>query len=388
MAKSDRACELIPVVIAGGEPVGLGLAAELGGRGMECMVVEQGDGSFAHPRANIVHARTMELCRRWGVADRVRNEGVAEDYPHTVIYVTSLGGWELARHDPVATDDCIRPIFSPEQQQRCNQMFFDPIMRDLARLIPDVDLRFGHRLESFDQSGDGVVAHIVKRDSGQSIKVRARYMVDCTGGTSRIRDALSIGLEGTKVLGHSINVFFSAPDFRRIHDKGDAGMYMITGPDGIWANIAAINGDDFWRLTVQGLTAETDPETFDVAHYMDRVVGINFDYEIRSVVKWTRRTVVAERFRAGNVILAGDSAHQLSPSGAFGMNTGMGDVDNLGWKIAAMLDGWGGDGLLDSYGPERRPVAVRNVAEAEGAFRGRNFKTDAALLDFTPEGRR
>jgi 2-polyprenyl-6-methoxyphenol hydroxylase-like FAD-dependent oxidoreductase len=386
MLESKIALDQIPVLIAGGGPVGLGLAAELGGRGIDCMVVEQGDGAFSHPRANIVHARTMELCRRWGVADRVRQEGVAEDYPHTVTYVTSMAGWELARHDPIARIDGNRPNFSPEQQQRCNQMFFDPIMRDLARSIPEVDLRFGQRLESFEQIDDGVVANINDLDARESIKIRARYLVDCTGGTSRIRDNLGIELEGTPVLGHSINVFFSAPEFRRIHDKGDAGMYMITGPDGIWANIAAINGNDFWRLTIQGLTAETDPATFDVAHYMNRVVGMDFDYEIRSVVKWTRRTVVAERFRDGNVFLAGDSGHQLSPSGAFGMNTGMGDVDNLGWKLAAMLEGWGGDDLLDSYEAERRPVAVRNVTEAEGAFRGRNFKTDAALLEDTPEG--
>ena len=383
MSESGDEIEQIPVLIAGGGPVGLGIAVELGRRGVDCVVVEQGDGSFSHPRANIVHARTMEFCRRWGIADRVRQDGVPPDYPPDFVYVTSLAGWELARHGEGGGG---ATPFSPEAQQRCNQLYFDPIMRDLAKSIPEIDLRFGRRLESFEQSDDGVVATVADVVTGARSQISARYMVDCTGGASAIRDSLGIGLEGTPVLGHSVNVFFIAPGLERLHDKRAAGMYMIVGPDGIWANIAAINGRDFWRLTVQGMTAETDPGTFDVDHYMRRAIGFEFEYEIRSVVKWTRRTVVAEAFRAGSVFLAGDSAHQLSPSGAFGMNTGMGDVNDLGWKLAAVIQGWGGEALLESYGIERRPVALRNVNEAEAVFRGRGFTAGPALLDDSPDG--
>ena len=120
--------------------------------------------------------------------------------------------------------------------------------------------------------------------------------------------------------------------------------------------------------------------------WLFETVGTAFDYQVRTVARWTRRTVVSERFREGRVFLAGDSAHQLSPSGGFGMNTGMGDADNLGWKLDAVLNGWGGPGLFDSYEIERRPIAVRNVTAAAEAFRVRNFDISPALLEDTQEG--
>lgn len=375
-----------PVLIVGAGPVGLGFAADLGSRGIECVVVEQGAGTIDHPRANIINARTMEFCRRWGIADKVRVAGLPADFPHTILHVTSLAGYELSRIEPADHGGAGNSPLSPERQQRCNQVNFDPILRELAESYPPVRLMFGRRLTDFHQDADAVTADIEDTEGGPASQIRAQWMIDCSGGASRIRDALNIGLEGNNVLGRSVNIFFRSAEMAKIHDKGPAAMYMITGPKGVWANVVAVDGRDFWRTTIQGVGPEVELTPERVQAWLDETIGARFDYETRAVVRWTRRTVVSEQFRVGRVFLAGDSAHQLSPSGGFGMNTGMGDVDNLGWKLDAVLRGWGGPALLDTYQTERRPVAVRNVTEAAGAFHGRNFTTSPAILEDTDEG--
>lgn len=375
-----------PVLIVGAGPIGLAMAGDLGWRGIDCLLVEQGDGTIGHPRANIVNARTMEFCRRWGVADRVRAASLPPDFPLTVLHVTSLTGWELSRLDSRTHGDDAPLPFSPEKQQQCNQIYFDPEMLRLAESSANVTLRFGMRLTDFAQDESGVTATIEDTHDGTSRTVRADYMIDCSGGTSAIRDRLGIGLEGTPVLGRSVNIFFRSAELRQVHDKGEAVMFMITGPQGVWANIVALDTTDFWRLTVQGVGPEVELTPEQVETWLFETVGASFACEVKTVVRWTRRTVVAERFRDGRIFLAGDSAHQLSPSGGFGMNTGMGDVDNLGWKLEATINGWGGPGLLDSYDVERRPIATRNVTEAQGAFRARGFKTSPVLLEESPEG--
>ena len=381
---STRFRDDVPVLIAGAGPIGLGMAAELGLRGIECRVVEQGEGLIRHPRANIVNARTMEICRRWGIAEKIRAASLPQEFANTVLHVTSVTGWELSRIDPGAGGSIVE--FSPEDQQRCNQLYFDPIVRDLAASLEPVEICFGVRFIELEQDDDGVTATVEDVATGERSHVRASYLIDCTGGNSPIRDQLGIGLEGTPVLGHSVNIFFRSPEFRQLHDKGDAAMFMITGPKGVWANIVAVDAADFWRLTVQGIGPEIDLTSERIADWMDQTVGARFTHEIEGVVRWTRRTVVTERFREGRILLAGDSAHQLSPSGGFGMNTGMGDVDNLGWKLEALLKGWGGSGLLHAYDIERKPVAQRNLNEAAGAFHGRNFSIPPTIFDDTAEG--
>ena len=139
MAAASKSVTRTPVLIVGGGPVGLGLAADLGWRGVACTVVEQGDGSIAHPRATAENARTMELFRRWGIAERVKEAGTPPDFPHTVLYLTSLTGYEIARFDRPGHGGTARTAISPERPQRCNQLWLDPILRDFATELPDRD---------------------------------------------------------------------------------------------------------------------------------------------------------------------------------------------------------------------------------------------------------
>ncbi|MDA0991753.1 MAG: FAD-dependent monooxygenase, partial [Verrucomicrobia bacterium] len=197
---NDNSCD-VHVLIIGAGPVGLGLAVDLGRRGVPCLVVEQGDGGFEFPRANAVNVRTMELCRRWGVAADVRDAAIPPDYPHTAIYLTSLAGFEIGRVERANHGGNKPSQFSPEQPQRCNQMYFDPILRQRAGDFPQVDLRYRTRFDSFSQEPDRVIANITDVASGETSQVTARYLIACCGGHSTVRGDLGIKLEGLPELG-------------------------------------------------------------------------------------------------------------------------------------------------------------------------------------------
>ena len=177
------AVEHTPVLIVGGGPVGLGLAIELGWRGIECLLVEQGDGTIVMPRANAIDIRTMEFCRRWGIADAVRGAGIPRDFPHTALYATSLAGYEIARFERRSHGGAGGLDVSPERPQRCNQLFFDPILRDLALRMPGVSVRFRTRFDSFTQDEHGVTATLTDLETGATRTVRAngltRYIALC-----------------------------------------------------------------------------------------------------------------------------------------------------------------------------------------------------------------
>ena len=187
--------------------------------------------------------------------------------------------------------------------------------------------------------------------------IRAAYLVGCDGPGSLVRESLGIPLTGLGVVSNSINIFFRSPELERLHDKGWGRMYRIIDEDGCWAELIPIDGIALWRLTVFH-----DPmNKVDAAEYLRKAVGAEFPFEIISVDSWERRDYVAKHYGEGRVFIAGDAAHQSSPTGGLGMATGIEDVFNLAWKLQAMLDGWGGPRLLPSYELERKPQAERNV---------------------------
>ena len=375
-----------PVLIVGGGPVGLGLACDLGWRGVQCILVEQTDGEISHPRANVENARTMEMCRRWGIAEAVKKAATPADYPHTVVYVTSMRGYEIARIDrPTHGGNAASPA-SPERTQRCNQLWFDPVLKEKAASLQSVTLRYRTRLEGFTETAEGVVATMVDLTSGERETIEARYMVACCGGRSPVRGQLGVPLEGELSLGYPINIFFKTPELWTRHDKGKTAMNFLVGPEGLWGNLTALDGRELWRLTLQGTTTYRDPSTVDVAKEISRAIGCEIPFELMSCQSWVRRDMVASKFRYGRVFLAGDAAHQHSPAGGFGLNTGMGDVFDLGWKLEATLAGWAGSSLLDSYEIERLPVARRNVGEATASFRRQALQGTHAILDASAEG--
>ncbi|HUB97536.1 MAG TPA: FAD-dependent monooxygenase [Stellaceae bacterium] len=376
----------VPVLIAGGGPVGLGLAVELGLRGIRTLLVEQRDGVIRVPKMSNVHVRSMEFCRRWGIADRVRAAGWPKQHPLDLIYVTNMVGYELGRNRISSYEKEPLHPYSPVRDQHCPQLYFDPILRDFASGLDAVSLRYFTQLESFTQSDDRVVATVRDTRTGEASSIAARYLVGCDGAQSLVRGRLGIGQTGAGQLDLSVTIFIRSEELGLMHDKGWGRIYRFIDEAGCWSELIAIDGKELWRLTV--LTG-LDPDHFDPDACVRRAAGAPFKYEILSVLRWDRLEFVAEAYRDGRVFLAGDSAHQNSPTGGLGMNTGLADAVDLGWKLAAVMQGWGGEGLLSSYEVERRPVAVRNTMFCSQLFYNAiGLPAESALHENSPEGER
>jgi 2-polyprenyl-6-methoxyphenol hydroxylase-like FAD-dependent oxidoreductase len=353
-----------PILIVGGGPVGLALAADLGRRGVACTLVEQSDGTIYHPRANTVNSRTMEFCRRWGIAEEVRQAGTPPDFPLDIIYCTGLQGYPLARIDR-PTYGGHRPLpTTPERSQRCNQLFFDPIMRKLAASAPSVRLRYRCRFESFTETPDGVLCQVHDLAADRHETIKARFLVACCAGRSSVPQALGVQWEGQPVLSYHINVFLKVKELWTRHDKGKAAFYFFVDESGGGPSLIELDGNELWRLGLSTGQKLVPPEEVDIPAIVNEFIGPGIPCEVVSVLPWTCRSIVANYWHKGPAFLAGDAVHQHSPSGGFGMNTGLGDAFDLAWKLEATLAGWGGPALLESYEIERKPVARRIVREA------------------------
>jgi 2-polyprenyl-6-methoxyphenol hydroxylase-like FAD-dependent oxidoreductase len=363
LMSEPRVATSYPVLIAGAGPAGLALASELGWRGVRCLVVEQSDGSVEFPTTNLANTRTCEHLRRWGLADRMRYEsGYPTDYPRNYVFVTRMNGYEIARFDhPANGDSNSRSPHSPEGRLWISKPYFDPILHKHVSALPTVEVRYGTSLESFEQSSQKVTADLIDTHSGQHITIEADYLVGCDGGKSTVRRQLGIQLQGIFAQGMNVAVLFRSP-LLSLSRHGPAVQYQIINAQ-IQGAIAAVDGRELWRLNIRGVR----PEQLDSLAAPEKLrcaLGENIPFELLAVRPWTGHCVVAERYQSNRVFLAGDAAHLLWPAGGFGMNTGVGDAVDLGWKLAAVLQGWGGPRLLDSYGPERRPIGMINVNEA------------------------
>ena len=371
---------MIPVLIVGGGPVGLATAIELGWRGVPCTLVEQGDGQVIEAKMFATGIRTVEFCRRWGIAHRVRDWGFPRDFPFDNVFVTTLTGYELARIAMPSLAATPPIAQSPENFAHCPQFIFDPILAERARSFTNVTLRYETRLASFTERADSV--DCLLEHAGKSQTVKARYLVACDGFSSGVRKSLGIEMQGEPMLNRSVNIMFRTPSLSSLHDKGNAGRYVVIGSEGPWASLTAADGAERWRLMVY------EHREFDPADAVRRAVGRDFPFEILTVGIWVRRNMVAERYGSRRVFLAGDAVHVMPPNGGLGMNTGIGDAVDLGWKLAAVHEGWGGEHLLASYEPERRPTGMRACAEAMKNFeRITPRRTFAAIHDESAEGR-
>ena len=374
-----------PVIIVGGGPVGLALAADLGWRGVPCLVLEQTDGSIAQPKMLTVGSRTMEYCRRWGIAKEVRAAAIPRDYPRVSLYATSLTGKEVFRFEAPGPGTNTWP-YGPEPRERCAQTLFDPILKRFATSQPSVRMRHQCKLVAIAQSPDLVSATVEDGASGKSETITANYLVGCDGAGSFARHAAGIQTIGKDTRTRSMNIFFECEDLLSVHDKGPVLMFHPLRKTG-GGLLTTIDGKRVWRLSSEDFPPDYKPDNEDAARRVREAVGADFPFVVTATVIWTRRQVIAERYRAGRVFLAGDAAHQLTNSGGFGMNTGIGDALDLAWKLEAALVGWGGPALLDSYEAERRPIGVRNIEEARANMAGaRGLPLSPDINDDTPAG--
>jgi len=369
-----------PVLVVGAGPVGLALALDLAQRGVRSVVLERGTAQSAlmPAKAGTLNERTMELMRRWGLRDQIVGWGCDDEYPRDTVYLTSLVGGHLVGRSamPSAAERCESPG-SPEILRKCPQFVLDPLLAAAATATGLVDLRHETRLVDVVDLGDHVVAEVVDGD-GRHERLRADYLVGCDGAGSTVRRLMHIPFEG-RTLDHSVTVVVEIDELERHHSHGKAERFLFLGPDGAWSNATSMDYDRIWRFTLLGFSAAPDLDTIDAAAQVRRALGSDeIPFRILGVVPWRRSQCAARTFDHGRVLLAGDAAHTTSPTGGHGLNTGLGDVSDLGWMLAACLEGWGGPGLLHAYTQERRPVAVRN-----STLSSRNYEQWVEPLDYS-----
>lgn len=358
-----------PVVIAGGSLVGLAAALFLGRHGVPSMVVERNEGLSPHPRARGVNARAMELFRWAGIEDELRAMPSARALAGNsgIIAAESLAGRELGalkegyHRDTGAADDDAGWL-GATGWCLCHQHEVEPLLREHAARH-GADLRFGTELTGFDQDADGVTVRL--RDAaGAERSVRAAYLLGADGAGSLVRRLLGIGMDGPGTLAHFLNVQFKADLTGPLRGRRFVMCYTISGSSR--SGLLPVNNADEWLLHVPyepDRAAEFTPE--HCADLVRTAAGVDdLDVVVESAASWESAGRVARSFAAGRVFLAGDAAHVMPPTGAYGSNTGVQEVHNLAWKLAAVLRGQAGPGLLDTYEQERRPVADATVEQA------------------------
>ena len=374
----------VPVIIVGAGPVGLALGNELGWRGVGCLLIEKATSIPDFPTCEAINARTMEHMRRWGLADAIRNAGFPPHIPRHVRFMTRVLGHELACFERPSNHGFRASLdeVTPESGIWCPRMMFEPVMRDHLNRHAQTGVANGWEVTGFAQDAEGVTVQATQVGSGQTARVRGSYLVACDGAASGTRKALNIPMEGTFAEGHNVTVYFRSAALRDLLAARPGIMMDIINPQGR-ANLSWVDGDDRWRL----MNYVSRDEALDPERRIREALGRDVPFEVIGAKPWAGHRVVAERFRDRRVFLAGDAAHLLWPRGGFGMNTGIGDAVDLGWKLDAALRGWAGAGLLDSYEAERRPVASRNVNEAaSNRAEDAGLPVPAEIEDDTPAG--
>ncbi len=388
-----------PVMIIGGGPVGLTLALCLSLQGIRSTIINDRLTTTTHPKLDVVNCRSMEIYRQLGLSEKIRAAGNPLDANQISAFAASASGPFFSvmsdRHfiyRPVAdANKAIRAsrdgAFPLESMQRIAQMHLEPVLLDEARRDPNIDVQMGWRLYGFDQDETGVTAMAHHVETGTVCQYRSDYLIGCDGPASRVRNFLNIDYDGTRdLLGELFIIHFRSDEIAALYPNGQPYWHtwisrpgfsgLLVSPD------ASRNDYVLHRPVVPKLNERL--ETIVAA-----ALGTELKFEIIQSGPWRPQFLVAQSFGRDRVFLAGDATHQYMPTGGLGMNTGITEAHNLAWKIAAVLNGWGGARLMATYEDERLPIARRNrqhVRQCAAAAFEANFPKTDALLDQTPSG--
>lgn len=363
----------VPVLIVGGSLVGMSTAMLLGHHGVRTLVVEHHRGTAIHPRAAQVTQRTMEVFRTVGLESIIRDRSEEQFVQDgAIVAVETLTGRELASF--IANlNEGVRDV-SPCVRVFISQSLLEPQLKVRAGEL-GADLRFATDMVGFEQDADGVTATVRHRDTGATETVRAQYMIACDGAHSRIRERLGIGVHGRGVFSHSVTIYFQAEVAPLLRGRNLSVIYVnhpqlrgfIRIEKPFTRGFLAVNalGDPSAPITdvANGLTTERAIELVQLA-----LGAPDLPITIENVMPWDAEANVADRFRDGRILIAGDAAHVMPPNGGFGGNTGVQDGHNLAWKLALVLRGAADPALLDTYEAERMPVARFTVEQAYSRY--------------------
>ena len=361
------------VLIVGAGPTGLTLAIDLAKRGVRCTIIEQKERPAFLPKMERINARSMEIYRRMGLAQKIRAAGLRSDCPMDVYIILALTEPPLlhlsypsvaqAQANMRATNDGTQPL---EPYQLISQYTLEPLLKSIAETIPAITVRYGCEFLSLRQDGNGVTARVQPAGGGTQ-EIRTAYLVGCDGGASLVRKEIGIALSGEgNLLGLRQALFRCDELFDRLpigngpghgrhyHVADDKATFLIMQDSTKhWTLHSMVDGDEEMKAAFED------------------TVGIPVKYEMLSCAPWRQNLLLADRYGKDRVFLAGDAVHLVIPTGGLGMNSGVGDAIDLSWKLAATLAGWGGPDLLNSYEVERRQIGDRNVGASRYATIGR-----------------
>lgn len=350
------------VLIIGAGPVGLALAIELGRRGVRCLVMEQNDRVGLNPRAKTTNARTREHLRRWGIAENLRAASdVPADYPSDIVFCTRLNGPQLARIQNAFNCSPEKNDLYSESGQWVPQFVLEEVLRAYAVTLPGVEVRFNTDYVSAEQDEQGVTATVRNMADRREYQVRGQYLVGADGSRSVVRETVGATMKGKRNIAKNFNVQFHAPALANLHKHGQAIMYWqingelpsVLGPMG-----------DVWYFIATHIDSAIEEDEEELKALIQRSTGLEFEMKIVGTSPWAAHSLIADKYSSGRIYLAGDACHLHPPFGGYGMNMGIADGVDLGWKLAAKLQGWGGEALLASYEVERRPVHEWIIEEA------------------------
>ena len=352
------------VLVVGGGPVGLTLAMDLATRGISVAVVEtRAAGEPPSVKCNHVSSRSMEIFRRLGLAQKLRDTGLPADYPNDCSYRTTATGIELSRILIPCRRDRYTVTGGPdtgwptaEPPHRINQIYMEPVLFDHAASIDGLRILNRTAFEDFSEGNDGIVATVRNLDTGTASQIHADFIVGCDGARSLVRKAIDANLQGTPIIQRVQSTYIHAPGLLALMDQ-PAWMTLSLNPRRC-GTVVAIDGREKWLIHNH---LNREDETFELVDRDASIrailgVGPDFEYEILSKEDWVGRRLVADRFRKGRAFICGDAAHLWMPYAGYGMNAGIADATNLAWLLAAYLEGWAGIGILDAYEAERLPI--------------------------------
>jgi len=369
------------VVIVGGGPVGLGLAIDLGQRGVRCVLVERTTSPQPIPKGQNLTQRTLEHFYFWGAEPALRAaRTIPPDYGigGMTCYGTLLSGY---RYDWLQRE-LVRPYYFTDNE-RLPQYATEAVLRHRLSQLQCVETLYGWSASRIEQDASGVQVTIAERNGGRRT-LRADYAVGCDGSRSLVREAAGITQTLTDHDRLMVLLVFRSTGLHKLLQRYPGkSFYCVLHPElkGYWKFFGRVDLGTTWFFHAP-VPSGTTKDNFDFRSQLYSAVGDEFDIAFEHIGFWDLRVAISDQYRMGRVFIAGDAAHSHPPYGGYGINTGLEDAANLGWKLEAALQGWAGAHLLDSYDEERRPVFASTARDfIEKAIRGdREF-----LAEFGPD---